>query len=55
MKKKLIYKAAIVALLTLSFPLIASAGVNPGNGDFYITYSDIRQPSGEHSLDLERT
>ena len=55
MINKLIYKAAIVALLTLSFPLIASAGVNPNNGDFYITYSDIRQPSGEHSLDLERT
>lgn len=53
MKHKVMHKAVIVALL--AFPALAMAGVNPENGCFYITYSDITLQSGDHELKLNRT
>lgn len=41
--------------MLLAVPTIAMAGVNPQNGDFYITYRDIALKSGDRELNLERT
>lgn len=49
MKKKKI----LLALLT--FPMIAFGGVNIKNGNFYITYTDIVVPGGDHDLEITRT
>lgn len=39
----------------LALPLIAMAGVNPKNGDFYITYGDISLKTAGHELEIKRT
>ncbi len=44
----------LFAILMLA-PVIAVAGVNPKNGNFFITYEDIAQKSGRHELSLRRT
>jgi len=44
------------ALLALSLlPAIALGGVNLKNGNFYITYTDIIVPGGDHDLEISRT
>lgn len=44
------------SLIALSlFPLIAFGGVNLKNGNFYITYTDIIVPGGDHDLEVTRT
>lgn len=39
----------------LAAPLLSHAGVNPKNGDFYISYLDITLPSAQHELKFHRT
>lgn len=48
-------KSAALLATCLAMPLLATAGVNPSNGDFFITYRDIAQQAGSHDLNLERT
>ena len=44
------------SLIALSlFPLMAFGGVNLKNGNFYITYTDIIVPGGDHDLEVTRT
>lgn len=45
------------ALLTilLAVPLIAMAGVNPKNGNFYISYQDVSLEKDGHKLSITRT
>ena len=44
------------SLIALSmFPLVAFGGVNLKNGNFYITYTDIVVPGGDHDLAITRT
>ena len=42
-------------ILLLLLPLMALAGVNLKNGNFYITYTDIVVPGGGHDLEITRT
>ena len=44
-------------LLTTLFllPVVAFGGVNLKNGNFYITYTDIIVPGGDHDLEVTRT
>lgn len=44
--------AAILLILT---SCLAQAGVNPRNGNFYISYTDYRNESGGHTLEVKRT
>jgi YD repeat-containing protein len=44
----------VLFLLTL-LPAIAFGGVNLKNGNFYITYTDIVVPGGDHDLEITRT
>lgn len=53
MKYNFIQKAVIVALL--AFPVLAGAGVNPKNGNFYITYNDATLKKDGHELSITRT
>lgn len=53
MKHSVIHKAVIVALL--AFPVFAGAGVNPKNGNFYITYNDAILKKDGHELSITRT
>lgn len=53
MKREVMHKVVMVTLL--AFPSLAMAGVNPENGGFFITYSDITLQSGDHELKLNRT
>lgn len=46
-------KNAIASLLLL--PVLSFAGVNIKNGNFYITYTDIVVPGGDHDLEISRT
>ena len=46
-------KKAIVALTLM--PVLAFGGVNLKNGNFYITYTDIIVPGGDHDLEVTRT
>jgi len=39
----------------LSLPAFAIAGVNPKNGNFYITYTDLQLETGGHTLEISRT
>jgi hypothetical protein len=48
-------KLIVILVALLAFPVLATAGVNPENGSFYITYNDITQRSGDHELNLDRT
>lgn len=48
-------RIAILITALLIFPAMAGAGVNPKNGNFFITYQDIAQKSGDHELNLSRT
>src|ERR1017187_9057014 len=48
-------KIRIICAALLLFPAIAMAGVNTKNGDFFVTYGDIEQTSGDHELNLDRT
>lgn len=41
--------------LTLLLPMVAFGGVNLKNGNFYITYTDIIVPGGDHDLEVTRT
>lgn len=41
--------------LVLVFPAIVFSGVNLKNGNFYITYTDIIVPGGDHDLEITRT
>ena len=54
MKTKLFIKV-ICGLFFLSMALSVSAGVNLKNGNFYITYADIRLPGKGHDLKINRT
>lgn len=42
-------------LCALLLPAAALAGVNPQNGNFYISYQDIKLGAGEHELGVKRT
>ncbi len=46
-------KKLIIALSML--PMMAIGGVNLKNGNFYITYTDIIVPGGDHDLEVTRT
>lgn len=48
-------KIRIFFTALLIFPSIAMAGVNTKNGNFFISYQDITQKSGDHELNLYRT
>lgn len=48
-------KSRILSALLLAVPLAATAGVNPQNGNFFISYKDIAQESGGRELNLVRT
>ena len=39
----------------LLFPILAWGGVNLKNGNFYITYTDVIAPGGDHDLEITRT
>ncbi len=45
----------IILATLLAVPMITSAGVNPKNGDFYITYTDVSLKNNDHELDITRT
>lgn len=46
-------KKSLIALSLL--PALAFGGVNLKNGNFYITYTDIVNPGGDHDLEVTRT
>ena len=46
-------KKVLIAFSLL--PMIAFGGVNLKNGNFYITYTDIIVPGGDHDLEVTRT
>lgn len=46
-------KKSLIALALL--PFVAFGGVNLKNGNFYITYTDIIVPGGDHDLEVTRT
>lgn len=46
-------KKSLIALALL--PVLAFGGVNLKNGNFYITYTDIIVPGGDHDLEVTRT
>lgn len=48
-------KPKILFAMLLALPLLAVAGVNPKNGNFYITYNDVSLKSDGHELDITRT
>ncbi|MBY0415305.1 MAG: hypothetical protein K2Q18_14130 [Bdellovibrionales bacterium] len=47
------FRKSLMALLLL--PTIALGGVNLKNGNFYVTYTDIIVPGGDHDLEITRT
>jgi YD repeat-containing protein len=51
--KTMNFRILCAALLVL--PAIAMAGVNPKNGNFFISYQDITQKTGDRELNLYRT
>lgn len=46
-------KKSLIALTLM--PILAFGGVNLKNGNFYITYTDIVVPGGDHDLEITRT
>ena len=46
-------KKSLIALSLL--PMLAFGGVNLKNGNYYITYTDIIVPGGDHDLEVTRT
>ncbi len=46
-------KKSLIALSLM--PMMAFGGVNLKNGNFYITYTDIVVPGGDHDLEVTRT
>ena len=46
-------KKVLIALSLV--PMMAMGGVNLKNGNFYITYTDIIVPGGDHDLEVTRT
>lgn len=46
-------KKSLIALSLM--PMMAFGGVNLKNGNFYITYTDIVVPGGDHDLEITRT
>ena len=53
MRKIMNVKKLLVGLLLV--PVITFGGVNLKNGNFYITYTDIVAPGGDHDLEITRT
>lgn len=47
------FKKSLIAFALM--PMIAFGGVNLKNGNFYITYTDIVAPGGDHDLEVTRT
>lgn len=47
------FKKSLIALSLM--PMMAFGGVNLKNGNFYITYTDIIAPGGDHDLEVTRT
>lgn len=47
------FRKTLIALSLL--PALAFGGVNLKNGNFYITYTDIIVPGGDHDLEVTRT
>ena len=47
------FKKVLFAFALL--PMVAFGGVNYKNGNFYITYTDIIVPGGDHDLEVTRT
>ncbi len=47
------FKKSLIAFALM--PLVAFGGVNLKNGNFYITYTDIVAPGGDHDLEVTRT
>jgi YD repeat-containing protein len=47
------FKKSLIALTLM--PVLAFGGVNLKNGNFYITYTDIVVPGGDHDLEITRT
>ena len=48
-------QAAFVALYVMLLPVVATAGVNLKNGNFFITFTDIVTPAGAHGFSMSRT
>lgn len=48
-------KTTMLFAVAVTVPLIASAGVNPKNGNFFISYQDIVLKDPFHELELTRT
>ena len=48
-------KPRLVCLVLALTPLLSIGGVNPKNGNFYITYQDVSLSGKDHSLDFTRT
>src|SRR5512140_2617341 len=48
-------KSNILLATLLALPLLSMAGVNPRNGDYFVTYEDIAQEKDGRALDLVRT
>lgn len=48
-------KIKLLLSLLLAAPVVAAAGVNPKNGNFYITYTDVSLKSNAHELEITRT
>jgi len=48
-------KTLITLAALIMFPLFVHAGVNPKNGNFYISYTDAEVKNGSHSLEITRT
>lgn len=45
----------LLMMFSLALPLLSQAGVNPKNGNFYISYTDITLESKGHELAINRT
>lgn len=48
-------KLKSILVMLLAAPLIALAGVNPKNGNFYVTYQDVSLNERGHELNISRT
>lgn len=46
---------ALIGAVLFTLPLLAGAGVNPRNGNFYITYEDAKLVNKGHTLEIVRT
>ncbi|MGZ8984061.1 MAG: DUF6531 domain-containing protein [Methylotenera sp.] len=55
LRKSPMQPRAMLVMMSLAVPLLAHAGVDPKNGTFFITYSDISLKNNGHELEITRT